>query len=275
MADVLSLCEKFIAKCKEFSNIVKQDKADGKPWKYYNNSHRSEPTFEATRKAGKRYTNCAGGVIFAMKSAGVPASALQWYGGNGRIVWLNSNAQANCKKYFTIKAINGKKTVKQCVDDGTLKPGDVITYVGMTHTNAYLGNNKSFDSGHFYCTGSGEGAIFKKWVGSLAHSNKKVAYILRLKDQPKKKQNTTSVAEKVSDNPKPQVYRVRVGIYSIPANAQILQQRIKTKLNLDCFTEVVGGQTFVYCGSYSSKANAEARAKLLNQNGFDTAIITI
>ena len=39
MASVLSLCEKFIAKCKEFSNIVKQDKADGKPWKYYNNSH--------------------------------------------------------------------------------------------------------------------------------------------------------------------------------------------------------------------------------------------
>ena len=266
MADALSLCEKFIAKCKEFSNIVKQDKADGKPWKYYNNSHRSEPTFEATRKAGKRYTNCAGGVIFAMKSAGVPASALQWYGGNGKIIWLNSNAEKNCKKYFKIIAINGKKTVKQCVDDGTLKAGDVITYVGMVHTNAYLGNNKSYDTGHFYCTGSGEGAIFKKWVGSLAHSSKKVAYILRLKDQPKKKS---------AEPTKSTVYRVRVGIYSIPANAQILQQRIKIKLNLDCFTEVVGGQTFVYCGSYSSKANAEARAKLLNQNGFDTAIITI
>ena len=258
MASVLSLCEKFIAKCKEFSNIVKQDKADGKPWKYYNNSHRSEPTFEATRKAGKRYTNCAGGVIFAMKSAGVPASALQWYGGNGRIVWLNSNAQANCKKYFKIIAINGKKTVKQCVDDGTLKPGDVITYVGMTHTNAYLGNNRSFDSGHFYCIGSGEGAIYKKWVGSLAHSNKKIAYILRLKDQPK-----------------PKTYRVRVGIYSIPENAKILQDRIKIKLNLDCFSEVKDNQTYVYCGSYSSKANAEERSRLLNANGFDTKIVEV
>lgn len=258
MASIMSLCEKFIAKCKEFSSIVKQDKADGKPWKYYNNSHRSEPTFEATRKAGKRYTNCAGGVIFAMKSAGVPASALQWYGGNGRIVWLNSNAQANCKKYFKIIAINGKKTVKQCVDDGTLKPGDVITYVGMTHTNAYLGNLKSFDSGHFYCTGSGEGAVYKKWVGSLAHSNKKIAYILRLKDQPK-----------------PKTYRVRVGIYSIPENAKILQDRIKIKLNLDCFSEVKDNQTYVYCGSYSSKANAEERSRLLNANGFNTAIVEV
>ena len=258
MASVLSLCEKFIAKCKEFSKIVKQDKADGKPWKYYNNSHRSEPTFEATRKAGKRYTNCAGGVYFALKAAGVPASATQWYGGNGRIVWLNSNAQADCKKYFKIISIGGKKTVKQCVDDGTLKPGDVITYVGMTHTNAYLGNNKSFDSGHFYCIGSGEGAVYKKWVGSLAHSNKKIAYILRLKDQPK-----------------PKTYRVRVGIYSIPENAKILQERIKIKLNLDCFSEVKDNQTYVYCGSYSSKANAEERSKLLNANGFSTAIVEV
>lgn len=265
MADVLSLCEKFIAKCKEFSKIVKQDRADGKPWKYYNNSHRSEPTFEATRKAGKRYTNCAGGVIFAMKSAGVPSSALQWYGGNGRIVWLNSNAQTNCKKYFKIIAINGKKTVKQCVDDGTLKPGDVITYVGMTHTNAYLGNSKSFDSGHFYCIGSGEGAIYKKWVGSLAHSNKKIAYILRLKDQPKVNASTT----------KQPVYRVQVGVYSIPQNAQILRQRIKIKLNLDCFSEVKDNQTYVYCGSYSSKANAEERSRLLNANGFSTAIVEV
>lgn len=254
----ISLVEKFISKCKEFSNIVKQDKADGKPWKYYNNSHRSEPTFEATRKAGKRYTNCAGGVIFAMKSAGVPASALQWYGGNGKIIWLNSHAQADCKKYFRIIAINGKKTVKQCVDDGTLKAGDVITYVGMTHTNAYLGNNRSFDSGHFYCTGSGEGAIFNKWVGTLAHSNKKVGYILRLKDQPK-----------------PKTYRVRVGIFSIPANAQILQQKIKTICNLDCFTEVIDNQTYVYCGSYSVKKNAQERATFLNNNGFDTNIITV
>lgn len=258
MGSILSLVEKLINKFKEYNKIVKQDKANGKPWKYYNNSHRSEPTFEATRKAGKRYTNCAGGVIFALKAIGVPASACQWYGGNGKIVWLNSHAKEDCKKYFKIIHIGGKKTVKQCVADGTLIPGDIITYVGMCHTNAYLGGNKSFDSGHAYCSGSGEGAIYNKWVGSLAHPNAKVGYILRLKDQPK-----------------PKTYRVRVGIYSIPTNADILQQRIKNKLNLDCFKEVVNGETYVYCGSYSDKKNAQERAILLNKNGFSTDIIEI
>jgi len=52
----------------------------------------------------------------------------------------------------------------------------------MCHTNAYLGGNKSYDSGHAYCSGSGEGAVYNKWVGSLAHPNAKVGYILRLKD---------------------------------------------------------------------------------------------
>lgn len=258
MANALSLVEKFIAKCKEFSNIVKQDKADGKPWKYYNNSHRSEPTFDATRKANKRYTNCMGGVTFAMKAAGVPSSALQWYGSIGKIVWLTANAKKDCQKYFKIISINGKKTVKQLYDSGELLPGDVLTYMTMAHTNAYIGSGKSFDAGHFFCEGSGEGAIYKKWVGNLAHSNKKVAYILRLKDQPK-----------------PKTYRVRVGIYSIPENAKILQDRIKIKLNLDCFSEVKDNQTYVYCGSYSSKANAEERSRLLNANGFNTAIVEV
>jgi len=31
----------------------------------------------------------------------------------------------------------------------------------------------------------------------------------------------------------------------------------------------------VYCGSYSVEANAKERATLLNQNGFDTNIITV
>lgn len=257
MGSILSLVEKFINKCKEYSKIVKQDKAGGKPWRYYNNK-RSKPTFAETRSSGLRCTNCAGGVIFALKAIGVPASACQWYGGNGKIVWLNSHAKEDCKKYFKIIHIGGKKTVKQCVADGTLIPGDIITYVGMTHTNAYLGNNKSYDSGHAYCSGSGEGAIYNKWVGSLAHPNKKVGYILRLKDQPK-----------------PKVYRVRVGIYSIPENAAILQQRIKIKLNLDCFTEIIDNQTYVYCGSYSSNANAKERQTLLKKNGFDADIIEI
>ena len=253
-----SLVEKFLAKCKEYNKIVKQDKADGKPWKYYNNSHRSKSTFEATRKANMRYTNCAGGVSFAMKGAGVPASALQWYGGPGKIVWLNSNAKVDCKKYFKIISIKGKKTVKQLMNDGTLLPGDVLTYVGMSHTNAYYGNGKSYDTGHAYCDGSGEGATYIKWIGSLAHPNSKVMYILRLKDQPK-----------------PKNYRIRVGIYSIPENVSILQQRIKIKLNLDCFTEIKDGQTYVFCGSYSVLANAKERQTLLKNNGFDADIIEV
>lgn len=172
----------FLRDLKMMNTIVKKDKSDGKPWKYYN-TKRSEGTFQATRKAGKRITNCFGGVAFGLLYSDlVPASALRWYGCKGGIHFLDEKAEKEFKKYFTVVDAKGK-TVAKAIKDGTLSPLDICTYMSMSHTNVYLGNNKSFDAGHAYCEGNGEGAIYDKWIGTTHYQNYKLAKIVRLKDE--------------------------------------------------------------------------------------------
>ena len=67
-------------------------------------------------------------------------------------------------------------------------------------------------------------------------------------------------------------YRVRVGIYEKAYYLERLRNRIKNKTGLDCFTEQKSDGTHIYCGSFGNKANADARAQLLRNAGFDTAI---
>ena len=63
-----------------------------------------------------------------------------------------------------------------------IEPGDILTYMAFSHTNCYLGDKKSFDSGHAYCDRQGELAPFKRWKGALAHKNDRVGFIFRIKE---------------------------------------------------------------------------------------------
>ena len=162
--------------------IVRDDIKAKKIWKYKNNNTSTlSKTFDAARKANNRYTNCVSGAQWGIVGIGIPREAIQWYGGADRIVWVGKDAEKNCKKYFHVLRV-GTKTVKQCIKDGTVVPGDIITYVKMSHTNAFIGNGLSFDTGHAFCTGSGEGAKFKHWIDSTPYLGYKVAYVLRLKN---------------------------------------------------------------------------------------------
>lgn len=76
----------------------------------------------------------------------------------------------------------------------------------MNHTNLYLGNNEWFDSGHAYCSETGENAAFKKWVGALVYGQKQVGHILRLKSisniAAPINTNTTTTSNKLNETPK-------------------------------------------------------------------------
>ena len=171
------LCAAFV----RLNQWLVDDIKAGKDWRYYNRKYISESTFWKTRKANKYYTNCMGGVSFALKEAGIPASACSWYGQKGGgIRWLNSHAEADLRKYADLIKI-GNKTPAQLEAEGVLCPGDILTFVDLNHTCGYLGNGLSFDSGHAYCTEKGEGAHFVKWIGSLSWANYKVGYIIRLR----------------------------------------------------------------------------------------------
>lgn len=181
-APILTRTQEFIAEMVYMDALMKDDLKAGKKWKYRNkNTSKNSKTFDEARAKNNRYINCVSGVQWALiRSGAVPSDrkAIQWYGNKG-IVWCNPHAEADAKKYFHIIDVN--KTVKQAIADGTLQPGDIITYKTLSHTNAYIGNGLFFDSGHAYCSGSGEGAEFKSWTGSAKYNAYKVAKLLRLK----------------------------------------------------------------------------------------------
>lgn len=181
-APKLTRTQEFVAEMVYIDALMKDDLKAGKKWKYRNkNTSKNSKTFDDARAKNNRYINCVSGVQWALiRSGAVPSDrkAIQWYGNRG-IVWCNSHAEADAKKYFHI--IDVGKTVKQAIADGTLQPGDIITYKTLAHTNAYIGNGIFFDSGHAYCSGSGEGAEFKAWTGSAKYNAYKVAKVLRLK----------------------------------------------------------------------------------------------
>jgi flagellum-specific peptidoglycan hydrolase FlgJ len=175
----ITIKQMFIAKMIQFDLYVRDDNAAGKQWCYFN-SKPSKGSFWETRRANMRWTNCCGAVQLALYAAGVPKKALCWYFGKNKIVWLNDHAKKDFLEYFDIIKLR-EKTLKEYIDDGTVQPGDILGYVGFSHTNAYLMPGFTFDGGHLWCEGKGEGAKYTKWVGPLAYGNRKPAYAFRLK----------------------------------------------------------------------------------------------
>ena len=254
--------EKYIAALRDMNAAMKAEVKAGKKWRYSNSSAKQESTFDKAVKNGKRYVNCALGCHWGLIRSGlVPVAGTGWWGvQGGTIQWRNSSAKKEAKKYFKIIAVK-TKTVKQCIKDGTLKPGDNVTYVGMTHTNVYLGqkDGKSqwFDTGHATCTSSGEGALFRAagWIIKRSYDNYKVGYILRLKET-----STTKV-----------IYRVRLGIYSIEENAKNKVAIMKAQ-GVDSFYEQCADGWHVYSGSYELKTKANEQVAALAKKKIPAAI---
>ena len=186
-----SRVQQLIRNCHEIGAVVEADVAAGVRWEYWNSSsHRSELTFEETRAKKKTWTNCMGGVSFALKLHGlVPHEAVRWYAVGAKkkspagIYWLGPNhnqSEADARRY--VETIPVFRKVQDAIADGTIRPGDMLTYNSMDHINVYLGNMTSFDTGHAFCTGSGDGARYQRWVGPTPYLGRTCAYIVRLKE---------------------------------------------------------------------------------------------
>ncbi len=77
--------------------------------------------------------------------------------------------------------------------------------------------------------------------------------------------DTTATEQKVN-------YRVQVGAYSVRANAEAMQKRLKAA-GFDNFMVKNGGLYKIQVGAYSIKANAEAMQKKLKAAGFDAILV--
>lgn len=248
----------------EMDKTMQADNKAGKQWTYTNK--KSIPaTFDEARTKGTRRTNCARGVTWLLIEAGIlKSNPGQWYGKkDGTLVFKSKSAETAIKEAFDITKIGSvNKTVNQCIKDGTIKAGDIVTYkASFDHTNLYLGDGKWFDTGHAYCKTPGEDAKFIKWVGDTYYGGTFVGCVLRQK-------------KKVEPAPTTLVmYRVQAGAFSVKANAQKCVELIKSQTGEDSFIDYADGLYKVICGSFSIKANAEQRVSVLQAKGISCFIV--
>lgn len=241
--------ERFLQALRSMNTLMKEDIKAGRKWRYSNSSAKQAHTFALARLKGKRYTNCVLAVWWGLREAGVPDNALHWMGGIHKIIWTTSTAKKWAEKYFDIISTGGK-TVSQLWSAGKLCDGDILMGFGFTHTCVFFGGStgkKSFDSGHAFCTGGGENAEFKKWIGPLTCKTNSVQYILRLKDRAH--------------------YRVQAGAFTDIKVYNAEADRLK-KVGFPVTQIIEDGMYKIQCGYFSGKSNAARLRDQLIAKGF-------
>ena len=245
----------FLAALTKMNAQMQKDLANGKKWGYYNS--KVSGTFAEAVANGNRRCNCATLPNWALKMIGVmDENVASFYGKKGgEIAWRKSATKAAVEKYCEVIKI-GNKTVNKAMKDGTLKKGDIVTYVSMNHTNVYLGGERWFDSGHAYAHGTGDGAWWETWFGETRYGGEKIGYIIRLRT--------------------PVSYRVQVGSYLIKDNANNMMAKVKAAgFTAEIIT--INNQYIVQVGGslFQTKAEADALAARLDKAKFPTAVIEI
>jgi hypothetical protein len=254
--------DQFIQNLSKMNSIMLQDLKEGKQWTYCNSSGKKGKDFDDTRAKGKYKINCVDGPQWALKGGSfgskvVPNNALSWYGGKGKgPVWLNGSAKANAEKYFDLIWVNGKYTVNQLVNKRLVCKGDIfVGFNSMNHTCVFYGYNngnpRSFDSGHAYCKGSGEGAKMTKWIGSLSSKGSKPICIFRLKDR--------------------KHYGLQAGSYKTDKYKEF-QRELKERFGVDTSVVNIGGEYCVLLGQYGDKDNAEFYQKHFQSRGINCLV---
>lgn len=182
-------------------------------WIYSNSD--CERTWKGAREKKKYRVNCAQWVCWILRNQKILESGSRFWGSNGAIVWAG-DAEKLIKKKCDVIHVNGKKTVKKMIADGSLKAGDIVMYSDHVHTNMYAGNGMWYDAGTCYEKTHGEGAKFTTWYGKTMYGDEKVSWIIRLK-------TTTPVVDKwyrVAKSYANGKYTDQIGAYSTEANAK-------------------------------------------------------
>lgn len=240
--------EKLVSTLVWMDSLVGDDIKSRKYWTYKNkNTSTLSKTFDLARKTGNRQTNCVTGAQWGMIKSGVcDRDGIQWYG-HGKIVWLNPHAREDAEKYFQI--LDVYDTLSECLKDGRVRLGDIITYTDMAHTNVYIGNGMTYDTGHANTAGSGEGAIYKRWICPTPYMSRKVAQILRCYSQ----------------------WRVQCGVYTVKKNASAQAAKLK-KAGYDALIIKDGKSYIVQAGLFDYKDNAISLCDRIKSSGIDALV---
>lgn len=247
-----------LEQCAKFQAQLEADIAGDKNWEYHNPSKYLEEQWANALKNNKRACNCALLARWALKEAGlIPQDTKIFYGKlGGTIQWGAGTKEAVTAACDLISIQN--RTVQQLIDDGTLRPGDIVTYVDLQHTNIYAGGGKWYDAGHAYCSGSGEGAIYKSWYGDGKYNNQKVGYIIRPKAE------AGGQTEECR-------YIIQAGAFDKKKNAEA-QLKAILSAGFDAYISYTEGKYKIFAGAYEKEELAEKQVKRLKAAGFDAFI---
>ena len=136
------------------SKQVEQDVKNGKRWYYLNKG--CSKTFEQAEAKGVYKSNCALGVVWSLKTAGVLDTNMSLYKkySNGVDSYGGNMSEEQLEQAFIIIDGNGRYA-KDLISDETLQAGDVVMYYHQGHTNMYAGNNLWYDMGRNFTGGYG------------------------------------------------------------------------------------------------------------------------
>lgn len=247
-----------LEQCAKFQAQLEADIAVDKNWEYHNPSKYLEEQWANALKNNKRACNCALLARWALKEAGlIPQDTKIFYGKlGGTIQWGAGTKEAVTTACDLISIQN--RTVQQLIDDGTLRPGDIVTYVDLQHTNIYAGGGKWYDAGHAYCSGSGEGAIYKSWYGDGKYNSQKVGYIIRPKAEAGGQTGECR-------------YIIQAGAFDKKKNAEA-QLKAILSAGFDAYISYTEGKYKIFAGAYEKEELAEKQVKRLKAAGFDAFI---
>ena len=155
----------------------------GGHWEYHNDGTCMH-TFQEAYETGLTSTNCAHGVCLVIRESGiVPIDMPDFFGWeDGTIRWKDDAAEPMIRAVADIMEFGGSATVGELIAQGVIWPGDVVTYVGFTHTNMYAGDGYWYDFGHANCTSSGDGAWFSGFCSQHDWDGSRVGCVIHWKD---------------------------------------------------------------------------------------------
>ena len=161
----------------ELNASMMNDLANGLVWEYHNGYDCNMSWYRA-QPNNQRNTNCALFVSWCMQVAGLIPDGWTFFGSGDGTLQGVGDVEGTLSQHCSLYHIGGR-SVGELMSTGELQAGDIVTYVGLQHTNIYAGGGYWYDGGHAFCTGKGEGARFTTWYGPKDYTWAKAAWIIR------------------------------------------------------------------------------------------------
>lgn len=161
-----------ISCCLYYESILKETTAQGQKW-VYTNSNKYAPqssSFDHLVEGGRFGVNCAMPASWACVDMGILEEGMRFWGDREGGFAKLDKVKSSIERAAVIKQLDGQKTFKDLLEEGSVKTGDVFLCKG--HTFIYLGDELFFAAGHdgkWHTDETAETederkAVFESWV---------------------------------------------------------------------------------------------------------------